>query len=192
MQANLSLTCASPCWKFGLASGMMDRMEESNLNWEVEAWNRLALAFRDSRLAQELTQEEAAARAGISRGSLQNLERGGRRLRMATVNAMAKALRWPPSHVDDILAGRAQGAPSELIVEAVADTSGLPLLIQRELDQGPLLDAQVMHFGGESGARAIVVLRGSSDMTDEQIEEAFQAWRRLRKNVQSVADGDDS
>jgi transcriptional regulator with XRE-family HTH domain len=168
-------------------------MEASNLNWETESWNRLAIAFRDSRNAQELTQAEAAEKAGISRASLQNIERGGRRLRMATVHALARALKWPSSHAEDVLAGRAEGPPAKLVSEGPPESSksDLPLLIERELGQGSLLDSQVVSLGEDSGARVIVVLRGDVDMTDEQMEEALMAWRQMRKNVEDSAKGND-
>lgn len=170
-------------------------MEASNLNWDVEAWNRLATAIRESRYAQELTQAEAAEKAGISRASLQNIEHGGRRLRMATVHAVTRSLRWRPGYAEDVLAGRSEGPPTELVTkelpEVPAPASDLPLLVERELSHGSLLDSQVVHLGGDAGVRAIVVLRGAPDMTERQIEEAFKAWRRMRKNVEDAATGED-
>ena len=63
-----------------------------SMSLDIEpTYRRLGVAVRTFRTAQLLTQRELAQRAGISRATLNGLERGGR-VRLATVEALAEAL----------------------------------------------------------------------------------------------------
>lgn len=71
----------------------------------------LRQAIRNRREELRLTQEEAAAAAGISASAWRSIEaRGHTSLRPSTARGVAEALRWTPDSVDRILAG---GEPEE-------------------------------------------------------------------------------
>ncbi|GHF74186.1 helix-turn-helix domain-containing protein [Streptomyces thermodiastaticus] len=77
------------------------------MNRDPKAWARLGQALAAARRAQGLTQDELAARAGVSLGSVQRAESGVvPKTRMPiTLHPIARALGWPTGAVDAILAG---------------------------------------------------------------------------------------
>lgn len=160
-------------------------MDGSQLNWNEGDWQRLGQAVYTSRSEQGLNQIELATKAGLSRTSLQKIERGAS-VRMTAVHAIARALDWPEDHAENVLAGRAGGRPSRASasVQPKTDTaSDLPLAVAHELKEGPLIDSQVVELGEESGARMIIVLRGKEDMTPEEIENTLKEWKRMAKQM---------
>lgn len=170
-------------------------MDARDLNWSEADWSRLGAALTSSRHAQGLTQVETASRAGVSRATLQNLERG-KPARLSTVHAVARALSWPSEYAENVLADRTGGLPPALHPESgrqAADAesaSDLPLAVLNELKQGSLIDSEVVELGAESGARIIVVMRGDADMTPEQIEAVLEDWKRMRRQVPKMQLGE--
>jgi transcriptional regulator with XRE-family HTH domain len=156
-------------------------MDASNLNWSEGGWQRLADAIVSARSARGLRQVELAMKAEVSRGTLQNLERG-QAVRMATVFSVARALEWPHDHAEKLLAERVEGVPATTPLP-----SDLPLRVVDELEDGPLLDSTVLHLGDESGARMIVVVRGKPDASPEEIRKALEEWRRVERRIQKPA-----
>ena len=159
-------------------------MDASNLNWSEGGWQRLADAIVSARSAQGLRQVELATKAQVSRGTLQNLERG-QAVRMTTVFNVTRALEWPNDHAERLLAERVEGVPT-----TTSMPSDLPLRVAGELEDGPLLDSTVLHLGDESGARIIVVVRGKPDASPDEIRKALEEWRRVERRIQKPADGE--
>jgi DNA-binding XRE family transcriptional regulator len=156
-------------------------------------WKAVAEAIRASRMAQGMTQEGLAATVGVSRVTIQSLESGSARTRVSTaLLEVARILGWPNGHVEELLSGGESALPVRNVRKPRRpERTGLPLRITKELDQGQTYDAQVLDLPGESGARIIVVVKGDSDATPEQVEEALLAWRRMARKMQQAGTDDE-
>ena len=175
---------------------MMTAMTEDRTKLQ---WPKLAEAIRAAREARGLSQVDLAERAGISEGSVQNLESGKARTRIPPSLAKIEApLGWAPGSGRAILdggepdlmpaheasAGRDRGSAGKL-------RRKLPLRIVDELESDdPLLDSQVIQLPGVNGARMTVVVHGQPDATPEQIQEALLAWRKTERNLRRLPDDD--
>ncbi|HET9207891.1 MAG TPA: helix-turn-helix domain-containing protein [Burkholderiaceae bacterium] len=164
-------------------------------------WGKLAAAIRSAREARGLSQEALAALAGVSEGSVQNLEAGKPRSRMPrTLSKVEPHLGWAEGSARAVLDGGeptlasvtrqgSAGAQSDRLREK------LPLRVVDELESNdPLIDSQVIQLPGTSGARMTVVVHGPADATAEEIQEALIAWRRAERKLHRLPDddGDDS
>jgi DNA-binding XRE family transcriptional regulator len=150
-------------------------------------WTALGREIRNSRIAQGMTQDDLAAAAHVSRASLQNLERGAVRTRVPTsLRAVTDALGWAPTAALSILqpdAGiKAAPQPQEPI-----SAFDLPLRVQQELHDGPLLDSTVIDLP-DSGARMVVVVKGKSDATPEELRQALLAWMKAQQVLDTLGD----
>lgn len=174
---------AKPC-------GMMKAMTEDRTTWQ---WGRLAAAIRAAREAAGLRQIDLARRAGISEGTVQNLESGEPRSRMPQSLAKVEPhLGWAKGSGLSILRG-GEPTPASAVHGAPAAPGGegrdrlrekLPLRVVDELESDdPLLDSQVIQLPGLPGARMTVVVHGSPGATPEEIQEALLAWRRAEANL---------
>lgn len=162
-------------------------------------WGRLATAIRVAREAHGLTQESLAALAGVSEGSVQNLESGKPRGRMPqTLTKIEPHIGWATGSGRLVLDG---GDPIPASDASAADHGDvdadklrgkLPLRIVDELESNdPLLDSAVIQLPGTSGARMTVVVHGSPEATPQQIQDALLAWRRAEEKLRRLPDGDD-
>ena len=161
-------------------------------------WERLGRAFAKARTAAGLTQEQAAERLHVSRTPVQAIERGrqpnGKSFMKvtATMRAYARLVGWTEESPGRILDGQepepatqpaSPGAPSE-----GSANSGLPAAVDRELRTGKTLDHAVVNLGGESDddTRLIVLLKGAEDLSEEQLDELWLKWRRMRRQLQAI------
>ena len=161
-------------------------------------WAQLAAAIRSAREARGLSQVDLAELAGISEGSVQNLESGRPRNRMPqTLAKIEPHLGWAAGSGRAILEG---GEPTPAAADDSADIAAvedklrrkLPLRIVDELESDdPLLDSTVIQLPGVDGARMTVVVHGRPDATPEQIQEALLAWRDAERKLRRLPDGDD-
>ncbi|MEU0354931.1 helix-turn-helix transcriptional regulator [Streptomyces cyaneofuscatus] len=96
-----------------------------------EDYEALGRAVREARVRQGMTQTQLAEVAGVSRATLQNLERGGK-LRSLNLVKIESVLGWAPGSVQALLEG---GAPSpiEKMPEVVGASSAA--LSEEELAQ---------------------------------------------------------
>ena len=181
---------AKPC-------GMMAAMTEDRTNLE---WAKLAAAARAAREARGLSQEKLADLAGVSEGSVQNLESGKPRSRMPqTVAKIEPHLGWAEGSARTVLAG-GQPTPATTASDGSADSAAkdrirekLPLRVVDELESDdPLIDSQVIQLPGTGGARMTVVVHGRTDATPEEIQAALIAWRRAERKLQRLPDDDDN
>lgn len=95
---------------------------------DPHAWARLAKAIATKRQAQGLRQEDLAAKAGVSLGSVQNAESGTPpKARMPqSLPPIVKALGLPEDWIDGVLAGREPtGEWRNVDVQAVVDEERL-------------------------------------------------------------------
>jgi transcriptional regulator with XRE-family HTH domain len=159
-------------------------------------WAELASAIRSARETRGLTQPKLAELAGVSEGSVQNLESGKPRSRMPqSLARLEPHLGWAAGSGRAILDG---GEPKLASAsEASADVTSiegklrrkLPLRIVDELEsEDPLLDSTVIDLPGVEGARMTVVVHGQPDATPEQIQEALLAWREAERKLRRLPD----
>lgn len=161
-------------------------------------WASLATAIRAAREGRGLTQAQLADRAGVSEGSVQNLEAGKPRNRIPqTLAKLEPHLGWAEGSGRLILDG---GAPipddgaggGEGDVDTGKLRRKLPLRIVDELESDdPLLDSAVIQLPGTDGARMTVVVHGNPDATPQQIQDALLAWRKAEQELRRLPDGDD-
>ncbi|KUJ65430.1 helix-turn-helix domain-containing protein [Streptosporangium amethystogenes] len=98
------------------------------MNRDPHAWARLAKAIATKRQAQGLRQEDLAAAAGVSLGSVQNAESGvPPKARMPqSLPPIVKALGLPDTWIDDVLEGKAPpGEWRDVDVQAEVDAERL-------------------------------------------------------------------
>ncbi|MGW0736977.1 helix-turn-helix transcriptional regulator [Streptomyces sp. NPDC002851] len=149
-----------------------------------------------------LTQEDAAQALGVSRATVQNIERGMRSGRPftrvnSTMRAYAALLGWTADSAEAVAAGgeptAARGGAGEPVAEApaaeaqAAASTGLPLTVAEELaSDGALLDTRVIALPG--GGHAVVVAKGKPGGTPEEVKQALEAWRRAQPQLQVIDD----
>lgn len=184
---------AKPC-------GMMWRMTEDRTQL---LWPQLAAAIRAAREARGLRQIDLAELAGVSEGTVQNLEDPDRRPNRMP-QSLAKVephLGWAAGSGRAILHGQppiptsSRAEPRATAPSKRTLRDKLPLRVVDELESDDaLLDSQVIQLPGTSGARMTVLVHGRPDATPEEIQEALLAWRRAERKLHRMPDeeGDDS
>lgn len=157
-------------------------------------WERLGRAFAEGREAIGLTQVAVAKELHVSRTPIQAVERGrqpnGRPFAKVTgtMRAYARLLGWTEESPDLVAdGGDPVAAPTQPAHEG--PESDLPPAVDRELRSGKTLDHAVVHLSGENDSddvRIVVILQGSEDMTEEEIDRRFEQWRRTRRHLQAI------
>ncbi len=164
-------------------------------------WPKLATAIRAAREARGLSQVALAELAGISEGSVQNLEDASRRPGRIppSLRKVEPCIGWAEGSGLAILRG-GDPTPAPVVHDVSANLRGgsdklrgkLPLRIVDELESDdPLLDSTVIRLPGANGVRMTVVVHGQPDATPEQIQEALLAWRRAESQLQGLPNEDD-
>lgn len=167
-----------------------------------EQTTRLGDAIQGAREAKRprLTQPQAAEQLGVSRTTVQNIERGRFAKVTPTVREYARLVGLPEGAVDDIMAGRPPARSLEL-VEAPAEPPeqsaklgglGLSPAVEYELRQGQTLENMVIPLGpDESDGHLIVALQGRKDMTPEQIARIVARFSKVRPRLQGLTKTDE-
>ncbi|MGQ4513615.1 helix-turn-helix domain-containing protein [Streptomyces sp. DW26H14] len=159
------------------------------------AWERLGSALKAARADSGATQEEVAADLGVSRATIQKLERGEPHTKVTpTMRAYAVRVGWTAASVDIVLQGGdpvvapTPDARDDAAAKAISqENTGLPLRVVDELeDDGPLLDSVVIPLGDDG--RMVVVVKGKPNASPEEIKRNLEAWRRAQRHLQSVGD----
>lgn len=161
-------------------------------------WERLGRAFAAARKEAGLSQVQAAERLHVSRTAVQAIERG-RQARnepftrvSGTMRAYARLVGWTEASPDLVSDGGdpepalTQDNDAEVAPEAAK--SDLPPAVDRELRSGKTLDHTVVNLSSDTDddTRIIVVLQGGEDMTEDEIDKAWQKWRRTRRHLQAI------
>jgi len=175
------------------ASGMIGPMDEHT--------TRLGEAIQAAREAKRprLTQPQAAAQLGVSRTTVQNIERGQFSKVSPTVREYARLVGMPDGAVDAIMAGRPFRAlhvvdePTEQPEEsAQLGELGLSPAVEYELRQGQTLENMVIPLGpDESDGHLIVALQGGKDLSPDQIARIAARFSKVRPRLQSLAKSDE-
>lgn len=164
-------------------------------------WKRLGWEFARAREAADLTQVEAAERIGVSRPTIQSIERGGPFKRItSTMRTYAQLVGWAEGSIEAVLAGgspvRHQGSesaageePGRLKPLAAAE-SGVspPTRIRAEPADGEGLDPGVYDLtpeGAGEGVQLLVVVnkKGASPQGILRYLEEVKRKERLRDLV---------
>ncbi|MFI8531746.1 helix-turn-helix domain-containing protein [Streptomyces aquilus] len=166
-----------------------------------EHTTRLGQAIQAAREAKRprLTQPQAAAQLGVSRTTVQNIERGQFSKVTPTVREYARLVGMPDGAVDAIMAGRPVRAlhvvdePDEQQEEsAQLGELGLSPAVEYELRQGQTLENMVIPLGpNESDGHLIVALQGGKDLSPEQIARIAARFSKVRPRLQSLAKADE-
>lgn len=165
-------------------------------------WVRLGRAFAEGRALRGHTQDDVVQALGVSRATVQNMERGtgasGKFFTRvtSTMRQYAQLLAWTDRSIDQVLAG---GEPNHVIEASAhlsvsgreptvpAPTAGLPLRVAQELESdGPLLDTMTIPLPG--GGTVVVVAKGKAHGSPEEIQAALEAWRRTQPQLQLLDD----
>lgn len=169
----------------------MDRQRE----WELSDWERLGRAFAAGREEAGLTQVSAAKALSVSRTPIQAIERGRQSNGQpftkvtGTMRVYARLIGWTEDSPARILNGQGPEQATQPVSGASAESkSDLPPAVDRELRSGKTLDHAVVNLGldDDDDTRLIVVLKGAEDMTEEEIDRAWQRWRRTRRHLQAM------
>lgn len=185
----------APNLSYGHATvgGMIGRMDEHT--------TRLGDAIQAAREAKRprLTQPQAADQLGVSRTTVQNIERGNFSKITPTVREYARLVGMPDGSVDAIMAGRPYRAlqtvdePAEP-EEDSAQLGGLGLspAVEYELRQGQTLENMVIPLGpDESDGHLIVALQGRKGMSPDQIARIAARFSKVRPRLQSLTKTDE-
>lgn len=158
-------------------------------------WEVLGKTFAAARKAVDLSQVDVAEQLHVSRTAVQAIERGRQSNGAAfikitaTMRAYARLLGWTEDSPEIIAAG-GQPVPQPVAAAPEEDRpkSDLPSAIDRELRTGRTLDHAVVNLGSESDddSRLIVVLKGADNLTDEEIDQLWQKWRKTRRQLQAL------
>lgn len=158
-------------------------------------WKRLGEAFADARKAAGLTQVEVAERLSVTRTPVQAVERGvqpnGNPFTKVTgtMRAYARLVGWTEDSPARILRGDEPEQATQPVSEESADRRpDLPSAVDRELRSGKTLDHAVVNLSSDEDddTRIIVVLQGAENMTEEEIDKAWEKWQRTRRRLQAI------
>lgn len=161
-------------------------------------WERLGEAFAEARKAADLTQVEVAERLSVTRTPIQAIERGRQAngspfTRVtATMRSYARLVGWTEDSPARILEGQEPEPATQSVSVPPETRSDLPPAIDMELRSGKTLDSTVVHLGSEEeDTRIIVVLKGSENLSEEELEKLWHDWRRTRRQLQGMSSDSD-
>ncbi|MFE2808821.1 MULTISPECIES: helix-turn-helix domain-containing protein [Streptomyces] len=145
-------------------------------------WARLGAELKAARVRLGIEQQDIAEATGKTRGAIANIEKGALRSVSTTVLTYAEKVGWPPDRIDEILDNEGAGPD-------VATSSDLSLRVVQALQEGPLLDSQVLTVptsGGE--VQATIVVRGQPGMSPEDLLAALKEWRERERALHGLDD----
>jgi transcriptional regulator with XRE-family HTH domain len=174
-------------------------------------WARLARAIQQARESRvmpggaRMTQQQLADEAGVSLGTIQNLEDPKRtRTRRPPTLALVEQVFWKPGSAAAVLDGGDPIPLSEDELEAEPETppaktstkasERLPLRVQHEL-RGDVVDTDVIDLGRGGMKMVVVITRepGQELPDDDQLREDFREWSRVQRALRGiVAPGTDT
>ncbi|MFH8753004.1 helix-turn-helix domain-containing protein [Streptomyces rimosus] len=158
-------------------------------------WMRLGDAIRRERKAAGMSQPALGEALGVSRATIQAIERGAEfKKPTPTHRAAAAHFRWTPDSLDAVLAGGepAYADADQRAATFIANTEGatpadLPLRIKTALADGPLLDATVLTLPGDDDddpdAQMVVIVKGREGATPEQVRRALLRWEKTEAQL---------
>jgi transcriptional regulator with XRE-family HTH domain len=167
---------------------------------------RLAAAIVAARKARGWLQNEFIQTSGLGKSTVQRLERGESGSpypTRTTITILERVLGWSPGSVEIVLEG---GDPTRLPGHASPgmeppatpdgagqpQISALPLAARNVLEQGELLDTEVIDLSrpGTDFHILVVAKVGITDDEEkrERMRQAIEQWLMLRKGIRDMAD----
>jgi transcriptional regulator with XRE-family HTH domain len=163
-------------------------------------WGRLGEALKAARAARtpKLRQEDVAASLGISRATLQKIERGDGFAKVThTIRAYARLVGWTSDSPERVLAGDDPQPAGGVSAEPEAARplgEGLPMTVQDELERkAAVVDTEVIQL--PDGTHVTVIVKGASkNPSPEERANNLRAWRRVQGALRELSypTGDDS
>lgn len=157
-------------------------------------WKALGSALRQARIRTELTQTQAASRLGVSRSTVQSIERGtsGKRI-TPTLRAYIALVESTLDDMQDVLEGRSKvllPRPDEMVTESLhtaSPSASMPMRISEELNRGHLVDTDVIPIGPvDAEAQIVIVVRAGATLTSETRQQVVSAWRTAQKTLRDA------
>lgn len=160
-------------------------------------WDRLARAIRERRRVLDMTQQQLADAAGVTRTTIKNLEGARTPTRLpSSIAAVEQALGWTPGSARTVLAG---GVPTIIIGPDGAYppaqdpyqplSERLPVSVLDALSTGEVYAAEIHDLTVDGGMRIITVaIRDPDDppgepMSAEQRRRNQRAWSRMQRQI---------
>ncbi|ONK09506.1 helix-turn-helix transcriptional regulator [Streptomyces sp. MP131-18] len=156
-------------------------------------WARLAEAIRQARATRGWRQIDLADAAGVTESTIQNLEAGTRTYTRLpqSLKAIERALGWAPGSAVSIVDG---GDPTPLSSPEQAPGSVLPvdipLRVRQELQQGHVVDTEVVDLSRPGSKSTVLVLWKKGDSASAVTAEEVAEWTRIQRAVRGIPDGD--
>lgn len=133
----------------------------------------------------KLTQPEAAAAIGVSRGTIQKIEAGDFAEVNKNVRRYASFLGFSDGEADRVARGEHEVLGPD---EAEPDELGLPPAVEYELRASKTLEAGVIPLGpDEDDGHVIVILQGRKGATPEELQRIAARYRKPRRMLQGLA-----
>jgi DNA-binding XRE family transcriptional regulator len=136
-------------------------------------WTRLGEKLKAARA--EMAQQDAAARIGVKRGAVRNIEQGKITKVTPTVLAYARLVGWTEDSAERVLNGgepvMVDAEQEPAVPEApAAEMSDLSIRVRQALKEGPLIDSRVTEVTTPSGnVTATIVVRGEDGTPPEEL-----------------------
>jgi transcriptional regulator with XRE-family HTH domain len=137
-------------------------------------WNRLGKALAACRNSRGLSQTDFGRMAGISRTTVQGIERGKPMKRLTSaLRRYAAGVGWPDGALEDVLAGR-EFTPRPRGDVRSASPNGLPLRVAHAIAEGKVLDTRIVPLTPH--ADAVILVMAKPAATNPQMRTALATW----------------
>lgn len=161
-------------------------------------WKNLGDALRHSRLNKNMTQLQVADELGVSRSTVQSIERGTSGQRVTpTIRAYSELVGSTVEDVYAVLRGpKILLSPRPAESSRLDDVAGpeeasnddvLPVRIADELCRGRLVDTDVIPIGPvDAEAQVVIVVRAGATLTSETRQQVVGAWRTAQTTLRNA------
>lgn len=163
-------------------------------------WDRLARAIRERRRVLDLTQQQLADSARVTRTTVKNLE-GARKPTSrlpSSMSAIEQALGWATASGEAILSGGEptlspppanEPAPAQ---DPHPSLNGLPASILDELKSGDVYATDIHDLSQDGGITLITVAvrrpgEPGEQISDEQRRRNFRTWSRVQRQLDKLS-----
>ncbi|WP_176930390.1 helix-turn-helix transcriptional regulator [Actinacidiphila guanduensis] len=152
-------------------------------------WNRLGKALAACRNSRGLSQTDFGRMAGISRTTVQGIERGKPMKRLTSaLRRYAAGVGWPDGALEDVLAGR-EFTPRPRGDVRSASPNGLPLRVAHAIAEGKVLDTRIIALTPH--ADAVILVMAKPAATNTQMRTALATWSHHEPAVLGALTGTD-
>jgi transcriptional regulator with XRE-family HTH domain len=155
-------------------------------------WDRLARAIRERRRVLDLTQQQLADAARVTRTTVKNLE-GARKPTSrlpSSMGALEQALGWAVGSGEAVLAG-GEPTPAAPPQDTHQSLTGLPASVLDELGAGEVYATDIHDLSQTDGITIITVAvrrpgEPGEQISHEQRRRNFRAWSRVQRQLNGL------